>query len=91
MKTTKNVLWVAKLGSQTYGNPTVANGRVYVGTLDGRLVAIDAASGSLVWETDTIIDHDRQYTITGAPRVAKGLVFIGNGGAEFGVRGYVSA
>jgi quinohemoprotein ethanol dehydrogenase len=65
-------------------------GRVYLGTLDGRLVALDAKSGALVWQTLTI-DPTKPYTITGAPRVAKGLVFIGNGGAEFGVRGYVSA
>ena len=65
-------------------------GRVYVGTLDGRLVALDAKTGARVWETLTI-DRSKPYTITGAPRAAKGLVFIGNGGAEFGVRGYVSA
>jgi quinohemoprotein ethanol dehydrogenase len=65
-------------------------GRVYVGTLDGRLVALDAKTGARVFETLTI-DPARPYTITGAPRAAEGLVFIGNGGAEFGVRGYVSA
>jgi quinohemoprotein ethanol dehydrogenase len=65
-------------------------GRIYVGTLDGRLQALDAATGKLAWETLTI-DASRPYTVTGAPRVAKGLVLIGNGGAEFGVRGYVSA
>jgi len=65
-------------------------GRVYVGTLDGRLVALDAKTGERVFETLTI-DSSRPYTITGAPRAAAGLVFIGNGGAEFGVRGYVSA
>ena len=65
-------------------------GRVYVGTLDGRLVALDAKTGKRLWQTLTI-DATKPYTITGAPRVAKGLVFIGNGGAEFGVRGYVSA
>lgn len=69
----------------------VYRGRVYVGTLDGRLVAIDAGTGEKVWEVDTLIDRGRFYSITGAPRVAKGKVFIGNGGAEFGVRGYVSA
>ena len=69
----------------------VYKGRVYVGTLDGRLVSLDAATGSVVWEVDTIIDRTRFYTITGAPRVANGKVFIGNGGAEFGVRGYVTA
>ena len=69
----------------------VYKGRVYVGTLDGRLVALDAATGAMVWEVDTLIDRERFYTITGAPRAAAGKVFIGNGGAEFGVRGYVTA
>jgi quinohemoprotein ethanol dehydrogenase len=68
----------------------VWQGKVFVGTLDGRLVALDAASGKPVWETLTIDPHYR-YTITGAPRVVKGKVLIGNGGAEFGVRGYISA
>lgn len=74
------------------GNRGVAvwNGRVYVGTLDGRLIALDARTGAKVWDVVTV-DQSRPYTITGAPRVARGLVFIGNGGAEFGVRGYVSA
>lgn len=64
--------------------------KVFVGTLDGRLVALDAANGKPVWETLTI-DPKYRYTITGAPRVVKGKVLIGNGGAEMGVRGYVSA
>lgn len=68
----------------------VWQGKVFVGTLDGRLVALDAASGKPVWETLTI-DPKFPYTITGAPRVVKGKVLIGNGGAEFGVRGYISA
>jgi len=67
----------------------VWQGKVFVGTLDGRLVALDAASGKPVWETLTVDPHSR-YTITGAPRVVKSKVLIGNGGAEFGVRGYVS-
>ena len=65
-------------------------GKVFVGTLDGRLVAIDAVTGETIWEVLTV-DQDKYYTITGAPRVVKGNVIIGNGGAEFGVRGYVSA
>jgi PQQ-dependent dehydrogenase (methanol/ethanol family) len=68
----------------------VWRGKVFVGTLDGRLVALDAATGKPVWETLTI-DRNFRYTITAAPRVVKGKVLIGNGGAEFGVRGYVSA
>jgi PQQ-dependent dehydrogenase (methanol/ethanol family) len=67
------------------------NGKIFVGTIDGRLLAIDAASGTLAWETDTLVRRDVAYTITGAPRVVKGKVIIGNGGAEYGVRGYVSA
>ncbi len=69
----------------------VYNGKVYFGSLDGRLFALNAENGEKVWEVNTIEDSDRFYTITGAPRVAKGKVFIGNGGAEFGVRGYVTA
>jgi quinohemoprotein ethanol dehydrogenase len=65
-------------------------GKVFVGTLDGRLVALDAATGKPVWEVWTV-EKDSVYTITGAPRVVKGKVVIGNGGAEFGVRGYVTA
>jgi PQQ-dependent dehydrogenase (methanol/ethanol family) len=63
---------------------------VYVGTLDGYLVAIDAQTGEERWRTDTI-NRKPPYTITGAPRVINGLVIIGNGGADYGVRGYVSA
>ncbi len=65
-------------------------GKVFVGTLDGRLIALDDATGKPVWETLTI-DPKMRYAITGAPRVVKGKVIIGNGGAEMGVRGYVSA
>jgi quinohemoprotein ethanol dehydrogenase len=68
----------------------VWGGKVFFGTLDGRLEALDAATGKLVWEKLTI-DRRFRYTITGAPRVVKGKVIIGNGGAEMGVRGYVSA
>ena len=68
----------------------VYEGRVYSGTLDGRLVALDAGTGAVVWETLTV-DPAKPYTITGAPRVVKGKVIIGNGGAEYGVRGYVTA
>lgn len=66
------------------------NGKLYVGTLDGRLIAIDPASGSEIWSVETF-DPDTAYTITGAPRVVKGNVLIGNGGGELGVRGYVTA
>jgi len=68
----------------------VWKGKVYVGTLDGRLIALDAATGQPVWSVQTT-DNSKPYTITGAPRVIKDKVMIGNGGAEYGVRGYISA
>jgi PQQ-dependent dehydrogenase (methanol/ethanol family) len=68
----------------------VWKGRVYLGTLDGRLVALDAETGELDWEVLTV-DRRLDYTITGAPRIVKDKVIIGNGGGEFGVRGYFSA
>ncbi|KAA1191900.1 PQQ-dependent dehydrogenase, methanol/ethanol family [Pseudohalioglobus sediminis] len=61
---------------------------VLLGTLDGYLVAIDRETGAERWRTLTI-DPAGYYAITGAPRVANGVVVIGNGGSEFGVRGYV--
>jgi PQQ-dependent dehydrogenase (methanol/ethanol family) len=65
-------------------------GAIYLGTIDGRLVSLDAATGELIWEVSTI-DRTRPYTITGAPRIINGKVIIGNGGAEYDVRGYVGA
>ncbi|WP_164116220.1 PQQ-dependent dehydrogenase, methanol/ethanol family [Sphingorhabdus sp. Alg239-R122] len=65
-------------------------GKIYVGTLDGRLIALDALTGAQLWVSETT-PEDGNYTITGTPRVVKNMVLIGNGGAEFGVRGYVSA
>ena len=71
---------------------SVWGGKVYVATLDGWIVALDAATGKEVWKTDTFIDRDtRFYTITGPPIVAKDVVVVGNSGAEFGVRGYITA
>ncbi len=69
----------------------VYDGAVYVASLDGYLIALNAQTGDVIWRKNTIIDRSRAYTITGAPRVANGRVFIGNGGGEYGVRGYVTA
>jgi quinohemoprotein ethanol dehydrogenase len=66
-------------------------GKVYVAAYDGRLIALDAATGKTVWEKNTLDGQKGSYTITGAPRVFKGKVIIGNGGAEYGVRGFVTA
>ncbi len=64
--------------------------KLYFGTLDGRLIALDRNTGKQVWSTVTV-DQSKPYTITGAPRAMNGLIVIGNGGAEMGVRGYVTA
>jgi PQQ-dependent dehydrogenase (methanol/ethanol family) len=68
----------------------VWEGKVFAGTIDGRLVALDAGTGKELWDVVTV-DQSKPYTITGAPRVVRGKVIIGNSGAEMGVRGYVSA
>ena len=65
-------------------------GRVYLGALDGRLIALDAKTGAVAWQAQTT-PKDGPYAITGAPRIAKGRVLIGNAGSEYAVRGYVSA
>ncbi|WP_291039384.1 PQQ-dependent dehydrogenase, methanol/ethanol family [Hyphomonas sp.] len=68
----------------------VYDGKVYVGVIDGRLEALNAETGEVIWSKVTV-DQSLPYTITGAPRVVNGKVLIGNGGAELGVRGYLSA
>ena len=68
----------------------VWKGRVYSGTLDGRLIALDAGTGKLDWSVQTT-DPTKPYSITGAPRIVKGRVIIGNGGSEYAVRGYITA
>ena len=66
------------------------HGKVYLGTIDGRLIAVDAATGKAAWETQ-VTDKDKPYSITGAPRIAAGRVFIGEAGSEFSQRGFMSA
>ena len=57
----------------------LSDGLVFVGLLDGRLVALDADKGTPVWDVQTSVDLKESYSITGAPRVVKGKVIIGNG------------
>jgi PQQ-dependent dehydrogenase (methanol/ethanol family) len=64
--------------------------KIIWGTLDGRLIAVDRLTGELAWETVST-PREQPYSITGAPRVANGKVFIGSAGGEFGVRGYLDA
>ncbi len=70
---------------------SVWEGMVYVAALDGRMFGLDAETGNVVWEVDTVVDHDRGYTSTGRPEIAGDVVVIGNGGADYDARGYVSA
>ena len=65
-------------------------GKVFSATTDGRLIALDARTGKLVWSVETVGRDDKRY-VTGAPRVFKGKVLIGNGGNDMGERGYVTA
>jgi quinohemoprotein ethanol dehydrogenase len=69
----------------------VWKGRIYVAAFDGILYSLDAADGKVLWQADTITDRRRAYSVTGAPQVAGKVVVIGNGGAEFDSRGYVTA
>ncbi len=93
--------WDPAIPDATEGGPRPCCGRVnrgvaisgdfaYVGLLDGRLVALDKRDGRVAWTVQTT-PPGSDYTITGAPRIAGGNVVIGNGGAEYGVRGYVTA
>jgi quinohemoprotein ethanol dehydrogenase len=73
------------------------DGKIYMGKLDAYLVALDAATGEEVWSVDTVPESlglggmANQYSITMAPRIAKGKVFIGGSGGEFGARGWIAA
>jgi quinohemoprotein ethanol dehydrogenase len=66
------------------------DGKIYVGLLDGRLIALDAETGKLVWSVQTT-DPSSDYSVTGVPRIAGGKVVIGNAGADYATRGYVTA
>jgi alcohol dehydrogenase (cytochrome c) len=64
--------------------------KVYMATLDAKLVALDAKTGSLLWETE-IADPESGYSETMAPTIADGKVLIGTNGGEYGIRGFVRA
>jgi quinohemoprotein ethanol dehydrogenase len=65
-------------------------GNIIIAALDGRLIALDAKTGKVNWTTQTL-DPGQPLSLTGAPRIAAGLVVIGNAGGDFGARGYMSA
>jgi alcohol dehydrogenase (cytochrome c)/quinohemoprotein ethanol dehydrogenase len=75
---------VVNRGLAAWGNS------LFLGTFDGRLISLDRRTGKVNWSVVTV-DRSKNYTITGAPRVIDGRVIIGNGGAEFSTRGYVTA
>lgn len=69
----------------------VAKGKVFVVSLDGWMYALDAKTGAVVWKADAVETRTRGDNSTGAPEVAGDVVVIGNAGAEYDTRGYVSA
>ncbi len=71
-------------GVAAYGN------MVYMGTLDAKLVALDAKTGALVWEKQ-IADPELGYSETMAPTAVNGKILIGTNGGEYGIRGFVKA
>ena len=93
--------WDPAIPDERQGGPSVCCGdvnrgvaiygdKIYAGLLDGRLVALNKETGLVEWVVQTT-PRGHDYSITGAPRIANGNVIIGNGGAEYGVRGYVTA
>jgi quinohemoprotein ethanol dehydrogenase len=70
--------------------PAIYGDKIYTSVIDGRLAALDAETGRVEWVVKTTPD-DSNYSITGAPRVVNGLVVIGNGGGDYGARGYATA
>lgn len=71
-------------GVALYGN------NVYMATLDAHLLAFDATTGNLLWDT-TVADYTKGYTMTLAPLIVKGKVVVGVAGGEYGIRGFIQA
>ena len=68
----------------------IMNDRLYMGTLDARLVSLDAKTGKVLWQTQ-IADPELGYSETMAPVAVNGKILIGTNGGEYGVRGFVKA
>ena len=68
----------------------IEGGKVFMGTLDAKMVALDAKTGKLLWETE-IADPEKGYSETMSPTVVDGKVLIGTNGGEYGIRGFVKA
>ncbi len=78
-----------KMGMAVNRGAAYADGRVFAASIDGRLHALDARTGALLWSAETV-EPGTFNTSTGAPRAFDGKVIIGGGGADFGARGYVT-
>ncbi len=68
----------------------LGDGKVFIGALDGRLIALDQKTGKFVWETN-VEDPEKGYTVTGAPLYYNGMVYTGVAGGEYGIRGFVAS
>ncbi|MDG2003717.1 MAG: PQQ-dependent dehydrogenase, methanol/ethanol family [Novosphingobium sp.] len=79
-----------RIGTSVNRGVAFADGRIFSAAYDGRLIALDAATGKPLWSVDTLPAITPQ-SITGAPRYFRGKVIIGNGGADYGARGFVTA
>ncbi len=66
------------------------DGHVYMATLDGKLVALDTATGDVAWQTQ-VVDNTLGYSLTHAPLAVAGKIIVGASGAEYGIRGRLSA
>ena len=68
----------------------VMGDRLYMGTLDAKLVSLDAKTGKVLWSTQ-IADPELGYSETMAPVAVNGKILIGTNGGEYGIRGFVKA
>lgn len=91
-QTNREYIQWACCGSPLSRGVAVYQGMVFLATFDARMIALDAATGKKIWEVDTYHPSaGNRFTITAAPRVGGGKVYIGQSSSEYGVRGYVSA
>ena len=64
--------------------------KVFLGTLDAHVIALDAKTGNVVWDV-AAVDYTKGYSFTSAPLVVKNLVILGVSGGEYGIRGFIDA
>ena len=64
--------------------------KVFLGTLDAHVIALDAKTGNVVWDVEAV-DHTKGYSFTVAPLAVKNLVILGVSGGEYGIRGFIDA